>query len=161
MHHAHGGGRAAWKNCRVVPTNWILRASLSSVSTLALSGNPFLASKSPTWFLLLATKAPNQHACNVRFWDPAFWVVSWIAYMLWSPLLANPRAQCVLQNLSCPPQASILNYAEKRKKSNSSHPTLLFPKNMRKNREQDMNVFSLELPLTTAKQNYLFFEIYN
>lgn len=27
--------------------------------------------------------------------------------------------------------------------------------------EHDMAVFSLELPMTTVKQNYLFFEMYN
>lgn len=81
--------------------------------------------------------------------------------VLRAPLLANPIVQCALRNLSCPPQASILNYTEKRKKSKRSHPTPLFPKNVCKNIEQDMNVLSLELPVTTAKQNYLFFEIYN
>lgn len=51
----------------------------------------------------------------------------------------------------------MLNYTEKGKKINSSHPTPLFPKNARKNIEQDVNVLSSELPVTAAKQNYLFF----
>lgn len=51
----------------------------------------------------------------------------------------------------------MLIYTEKGKKINSSHPTPLFPKNARKNIEQDVNVLSSELPVTAAKQNYLFF----